>query len=75
MLTAVGASALFLVFYVTRAALTGTHEFAGEGLVHVGPSEVEGLRVAPPHRVFDGDGDLVSAHVSPIRRGDEDQSE
>jgi putative membrane protein len=31
MLTAVGASALFLVFYLTRAALTGTHEFAGEG--------------------------------------------
>ena len=32
MLTAVGASALFLVFYLTRVALTGTHEFAGEGL-------------------------------------------
>ncbi len=32
MLTAVGASALFLVFYVSRVALTGTHEFAGEGL-------------------------------------------
>lgn len=32
MLTAVGASALFLCFYVTRVALTGTHEFAGEGL-------------------------------------------
>lgn len=31
MLTAVGASAVFLVFYVTRVALTGTHEFAGEG--------------------------------------------
>lgn len=31
MLTAVGASALFLVFYVTRVLLTGTHEFAGEG--------------------------------------------
>jgi putative membrane protein len=31
MLTAVGASALFLVFYLTRAALTGTHEFAGTG--------------------------------------------
>jgi len=31
MLTAVGASALFLVFYITRVALTGTHEFAGEG--------------------------------------------
>lgn len=32
MLTAVGASALFLVFYIIRVALTGTHEFAGEGL-------------------------------------------
>jgi len=32
MLTAVGASALFLCFYLTRVALTGTHEFAGEGL-------------------------------------------
>lgn len=32
MLTAVGASALFLVFYVTRVLLTGTHEFAGEGM-------------------------------------------
>jgi uncharacterized membrane protein YozB (DUF420 family) len=32
MLTAVGASALFLVFYLTRVALTGTHEFGGEGL-------------------------------------------
>ena len=32
MLTAVGASALFLVFYVVRMLLTGTHEFAGEGL-------------------------------------------
>lgn len=31
MLTAVFASALFLVFYVTRVALTGTHEFAGQG--------------------------------------------
>lgn len=31
MLTAVGASALFLVFYVTRVVLTGTHEFAGNG--------------------------------------------
>lgn len=33
MLGAVTASALFLVFYVTRFALTGTHEFAGEGTV------------------------------------------
>lgn len=32
MLTAVGASGLFLIFYVTRVLLTGTHEFAGEGL-------------------------------------------
>jgi uncharacterized membrane protein YozB (DUF420 family) len=32
MLTAVGASGLFLIFYVTRIALTGTHTFAGEGL-------------------------------------------
>lgn len=31
MVTALGASALFLVFYLTRVALTGTHEFAGEG--------------------------------------------
>ena len=31
MLTAVFASGLFLVFYVARVALTGTHEFAGEG--------------------------------------------
>lgn len=35
MLTAVGASALFLVFYLTRVALTGTHEFAGQGLARV----------------------------------------
>jgi uncharacterized membrane protein YozB (DUF420 family) len=35
MLTAVGASALFLVFYVTRVALTGTHEFAGEGAARI----------------------------------------
>lgn len=31
MLTALSASALFLVFYVTRVGLSGTHEFAGEG--------------------------------------------
>jgi putative membrane protein len=31
MVTAVVSSALFLVFYLTRVALTGTHEFAGEG--------------------------------------------
>jgi putative membrane protein len=31
MLTAVTASAIFLVFYVTRVTLTGTHQFAGEG--------------------------------------------
>jgi putative membrane protein len=33
MLTALSASALFLVFYLTRVAFTGTHEFAGEGAV------------------------------------------
>lgn len=32
MLGALAASALFLVFYVTRFSLTGTHRFAGEGL-------------------------------------------
>lgn len=31
MLTALTASAIFLVFYVTRVALTGTHDFAGQG--------------------------------------------
>jgi len=31
MLTAVGASTLFLVLYSTRIMLTGTHTFAGEG--------------------------------------------
>lgn len=31
MMTALFASGLFLVFYLTRVALTGTHEFAGEG--------------------------------------------
>ena len=31
MVTALTASALFLVFYLTRVALTGTHRFAGEG--------------------------------------------
>lgn len=35
MVTAVGASALFLVFYLTRVAFTGTHEFAGEGTAKV----------------------------------------
>ena len=35
MLTAVGASALFLVFYVARVLLTGTHEFAGEGAARI----------------------------------------
>jgi putative membrane protein len=35
MLTAVGASALFLVFYVARVLLTGTHEFAGQGAARV----------------------------------------
>lgn len=32
MLGAVGASGLFLVFYLLRFSLTGTHRFAGEGL-------------------------------------------
>ena len=32
MLGAVGASALFLVFYLVRYSLTGTHRFAGSGL-------------------------------------------
>ena len=31
MVAALGASGLFLVFYLTRVALTGTHEFAGQG--------------------------------------------
>jgi putative membrane protein len=31
MVAAVSASALFLVFYLTRVALTGTHTFAGRG--------------------------------------------
>lgn len=35
MVTALGASALFLVFYLTRVAFTGTHEFAGEGTARV----------------------------------------
>lgn len=35
MVTALTASALFLVFYLTRVAFTGTHEFAGEGAAKV----------------------------------------
>ena len=35
MLGAVASSALFLVFYLTRYALTGTHLFAGEGVAKV----------------------------------------
>jgi putative membrane protein len=35
MVTALVASALFLVFYLTRVALTGTHEFAGRGTARV----------------------------------------
>ncbi len=35
MLGAVGASGLFLVLYVVRFSLTGTHRFAGEGLAKV----------------------------------------
>jgi len=32
MLGAVTASVLFLIFYITRFSLTGTHRFAGEGI-------------------------------------------
>jgi len=32
MVTALSASTLFLGFYLTRVAFTGTHEFAGEGV-------------------------------------------
>ena len=35
MVIAVTTSAIFLVFYLTRVALTGTHDFAGEGLAKV----------------------------------------
>ena len=35
MLTALSASGLFLIFYVTRVALTGTHDFAGEATARV----------------------------------------
>lgn len=35
MLTAVAASALFLVSYLTRVGLTGTHRFAGQGAAKV----------------------------------------
>lgn len=35
MIAAVTASGLFLVFYVIRFALTGTHRFAGEGFAKV----------------------------------------
>jgi putative membrane protein len=35
MMMALAASALFLVFYLTRVALTGTHDFAGEGTARV----------------------------------------
>lgn len=35
MVTALGASTLFLVFYLTRVGLTGTHEFAGQGTARV----------------------------------------
>ena len=31
MVTALTASVLFFVFYLTRVAITGTHEFAGQG--------------------------------------------
>lgn len=32
---AVSASALFLIFYILRLSLTGTHDFAGEGVARV----------------------------------------
>ena len=35
MLTALTASGLFLVFYVARVMLTGTHQFAGQGTARV----------------------------------------
>jgi putative membrane protein len=35
MLTALTASGLFLVFYLTRVAFTGTHQFAGEGAARI----------------------------------------
>lgn len=35
MLTALTASALFLVFYVTRVLISGTHEFAGTGAARI----------------------------------------
>jgi uncharacterized membrane protein YozB (DUF420 family) len=35
MLTALTASAVFLVFYLTRVGFTGTHRFAGEGAAKV----------------------------------------
>jgi len=35
MLTALTASAVFLVFYLTRVSFTGTHRFAGEGAAKV----------------------------------------
>ena len=35
MLTALTASAVFLVFYLTRVAFTGTHRFAGTGAAKV----------------------------------------
>jgi putative membrane protein len=35
MLTALTASAVFLVFYLTRVAFTGTHQFAGVGVAKV----------------------------------------
>jgi len=36
MLSALGTSALFLVGYLTRMALTGTHRFPGKGWLHAG---------------------------------------
>lgn len=45
MLTAVGASAIFLVFYVTRVLFTGTHQFAGEGVARAAYLTILGTHV------------------------------
>jgi putative membrane protein len=47
MTTALTASALFLIFYLTRVAFTGTHEFAGEG-----PARVAYLAILFSHMVL-----------------------
>ncbi len=47
MLAAVGCSALFLVGYLTRVALTGTHRFPGEG-----PLKVAYLAILASHTLL-----------------------